>query len=290
MAHSIRVFGSVGALLATTLAATLILDLKPQRKMILFRIQMILLFCMVMSAMTRFVWVNLLVLLPFRRTKQTTLLVIHWLSYIALVAFVALAFFSIPIGRFFVGFEPYLISRLAFTCLGLLVLMFFNLCVLSVVFFMLQLCNFELPNADRWKSGIATIISSSLCVYGLFSASRDPAIKGVGIPLAKLPQSLRGTTIIQLSDIHLGPMVGKTDLSRVVDIVAIIKPDIIVITGDLVDSTVENLKQVAQPLKGLRSKYGAFFVTGGLFSSLLLLLLFNFQARSVLYAYPHVRT
>ena len=41
-----------------------------------------------------------------------------------------------------------------------------------------------------------------------------------------------------------------------------IKPDIVVITGDLVDSTVEKLKQVVLPLKKLNSRYGVFFVTG----------------------------
>ena len=44
--------------------------------------------------------------------------------------------------------------------------------------------------------------------------------------------------------------------------VSVIKPDIIVITGDLVDSTVANLKQAILPLKNLKSKYGSFFVTG----------------------------
>jgi len=57
-------------------------------------------------------------------------------------------------------------------------------------------------------------------------------------------------------------MVGNADLDRVASMVSIMKPDIIVITGDLVDSSVEKLKKVVLPLKKLRSKYGVFFVTG----------------------------
>lgn len=259
----LRVFGGIGALLATTTAGTLLLDLKPQRKMILFRVQMILIFFMVMCALTRFVWINLTVLLPPRRANSKVLLLVHWISYAVLVTFVALAFFSIPIGRFFVGFEPHFITKLAFTCLGLLVLIFFNLCVLSAIFaIMLRLGNVSLHNANRWKSGIATALSVFLCIYGSTIASKGPRVTGVTIPVAKLPQSLDGTKIIQLSDIHLGAMVGNNDLDRVVNMVSIIKPEIIVITGDLVDSTVEKLKQVVLPLKRLRSKYGAFFVTG----------------------------
>ena len=259
----VRVFGVIGAVLATTLAGTVVLDLKPRRKMILFRIQITLLYFLFMCALTRFVWVNLIILLPFRRTKIKTLLVVHWLSYVVLVSFMAMGFFSIPIGRLFVANEPYFIVKLSFTCLGLLVLLFFNLCVLSVVFAILRrLCNVSLPHADTWKSVVSISVSVYLCICGLTHASEGPTISGATIPLAKLPQSLDGTTIVHLSDIHLGPVVGYTDLSKVVNMVSIIKPDIIVITGDLVDSTVEKLKQTVLPLKKLRSKYGAFFVTG----------------------------
>ena len=87
---------------------------------------------------------------------------------------------------------------------------------------------------------------------------------GVTVPLAKLPRSLNGTKIVQLSDIHVGPMVGNAALDRVVNMVSLMKPDMIVITGDLVDSTVANLKQAVLPLKKLRSKYGSFFVTAQL--------------------------
>lgn len=258
----LRVFGYIGALLATSTAGTLVVDLKPQRKMILLRIQIILLLFIVLCALARFVWVNLVILLPSRRTNSKTLLAIHWLSYVVFVTFSALACFSILIARFFVGMEPYFITKLAFTCLGLLVLIFCNLCVLSGVFVLLRLSRCSLPNADRWKTIIATALSLFLCIYGLTSASKGPDIKGVTIPLAKLPLSLDGTRIIQLSDIHLGAMVGNADLDRVASMVSIMKPDIIVITGDLVDSSVEKLKKVVLPLKKLRSKYGAFFVTG----------------------------
>ena len=104
------------------------------------------------------------------------------------------------------------------------------------------------------KTIIATALSLFLCIYGLTSASKGPDIKGVTIPLAKLPLSLDGTRIIQLSDIHLGAMVGNADLDRVASMVSIMKPDIIVITGDLVDSSVEKLKKVVLPLKKVEIK------------------------------------
>ena len=258
----LRVFGGIGVLLATTMAGTLLLDLKPQRKMVLFRIQIILIFFMLMCAITRFVWINLTVLLPSRRTDSKPLLVVHWLSYAFLVIIVALAFFSIPVSRLSIGREPFFITRVAFTCLGLVILLFFNLCFLSAIFTILWFFKCRFPNANKWKAVLASAVSIFLCIHGLSAASKGPSVVRKTIPLAKLPPSFYGTTIVQLSDIHLGPMVGSADLERVVNRVLVIKPDIVVITGDLVDSTVEKLKQVVLPLKKLSSRYGVFFVTG----------------------------
>ena len=257
-----RPFGVIGALLATTIAGTVLLELNPQRKIILLKIQVFLLFFMVMCALSRFVWINLTVLLPSRLSYSKSSLVVHWVLYVVLSIFLGLASFSHLIGRFFVGSEPYFISRLAFTCLGLLLLIFFNLCVLTVVFAVLRVCRFTLPNADKLKAIVAITVSLLLCIQGLTAASRGPTIVGLTVPLAKLPRSLDGTRIVQLSDIHMGPMIGHAALDRVVNMVSVIKPDIIVITGDLVDSTVANLKQAILPLKNMRSKYGSFFVTG----------------------------
>lgn len=260
-----RPFGVIAAILATTMAGTVLLELNPQRKIILMRIQIFLLFFMVICALSRFVWINLTVLLPSRRSNSKILLVVHWVLYSVLALVLGLACFSVLIGRFLVGFEPHFISRVAFTCLGLLVLVFFNLCVLSVVFTVSRVCSFSLPNADKLKAVIAVTVSLLLCIQGLTAASRGPTIVGVTVHVAKLPQSLDGTRIVQLSDIHLGPMIGHAALNRVVNMVSVIKPDIIVITGDLVDSTVANLKKAVLPLKNLRSKYGSFFVTGTMY-------------------------
>ena len=217
---------------------------------------------MLMCAVTRFVWINLIVLLPSRRTDSKTLLVVHWLSYAFLVIIVALSFFSIPVSRLSIGREPFFITRVAFTCLGLVILLFFNLCFLSAIFTILWFFKCRFPNANKWKAVLASAVSIFLCIHGLSAASKGPSVVGETIPLAKLPPSFYGTTIVQLSDIHLGPMVGSADLERVVNRVLMIKPDIVVITGDLVDSTVEKLKQVVLPLKKLSSRYGVFFVTG----------------------------
>src|SRR4051812_17895960 len=68
--------------------------------------------------------------------------------------------------------------------------------------------------------------------------------------------------IVQVSDIHVGPTVGKAEMDYIVEAVNNLQPDLIVITGDLVDGSVERYESSVQSIKNLKSKYGNYFVTG----------------------------
>lgn len=65
-----------------------------------------------------------------------------------------------------------------------------------------------------------------------------------------------------VSDIHLGPILGRSHTRRIVDTINGTQPDLIAIVGDLVDGTVPELGPAALPLRELRARDGAFFVTG----------------------------
>jgi len=69
-------------------------------------------------------------------------------------------------------------------------------------------------------------------------------------------------TIAQLSDIHLGPNVGRTKLASIVEMTNQLQPDVVVITGDLIDAPFDYLQFAVQPLAELKSKLGVYFVTG----------------------------
>jgi hypothetical protein len=87
-------------------------------------------------------------------------------------------------------------------------------------------------------------------------------VKRVEVPLARLPQSLDGMTIVQLSDVHVGPTLGREFMRDVVRTVNQLAPDLVAITGDLVDGSVERLGPAVSELASLRSRFGTFFVTG----------------------------
>jgi predicted MPP superfamily phosphohydrolase len=84
----------------------------------------------------------------------------------------------------------------------------------------------------------------------------------VRVPLAKLAQEHSGYSIVQLTDVHIGPTLGREFLEGVVRAANDLAPDMVVITGDLVDGSVEELGPLVEPLARLRAKDGVFFVTG----------------------------
>ena len=84
----------------------------------------------------------------------------------------------------------------------------------------------------------------------------------VPIPLADLPAALHGFTIVQISDIHVGPTIRERYVESIVEAVNHLKPDLVAITGDLVDGSVPELGGQVAPLRRLKSRHGSFFVTG----------------------------
>lgn len=97
---------------------------------------------------------------------------------------------------------------------------------------------------------------------GLASALGAVQIDRVRIGLRRLPGALAGTRVVQLSDVHIGPTIGRDFLERVVAQVNALEPDVVAITGDLVDGSVERLREHVAPLASLKAKYGVYFVTG----------------------------
>lgn len=97
---------------------------------------------------------------------------------------------------------------------------------------------------------------------GLANARRRARIVRVRIPLAGLPEALRGFTIVQVSDVHVGRTIKRRYVEAIVRAVNDLDADMVAVTGDLVDGPVEELAAHTAPLAGLRARHGTFFVTG----------------------------
>jgi uncharacterized protein len=114
----------------------------------------------------------------------------------------------------------------------------------------------------RAAAGTALVASAASISAGMVSARGEHEIVTVEVPIARLPRAFDGFSIVQLTDLHVGVTIDAEFVRRVVARTNEQKPDMIVLTGDLVDGTVENLRDDAAPLAGLTAPHGVFAVTG----------------------------
>lgn len=114
----------------------------------------------------------------------------------------------------------------------------------------------------RAAAGTALVASAASISAGMVSARGEHEIVTVEVPIPRLPRSLDGFTIAQLTDLHVGVTIDAEFVRRVVERTNALEPDLIALTGDLVDGPVSALRRDAAPLGELRAKHGVFAVTG----------------------------
>ncbi|MET8910299.1 metallophosphoesterase [Micromonospora sp. NPDC004551] len=114
----------------------------------------------------------------------------------------------------------------------------------------------------RGAAIFAGLTAAGVTGYGVRTAMGPPRLDRVQIPLAKLPRAMDGLRIATVSDIHLGPLRGRSHTERIVAMINRLDADLVAVVGDLVDGSVAELGPAAEPLRDLRSRYGSFFVTG----------------------------
>ncbi|MEU7605322.1 metallophosphoesterase [Streptomyces sp. NPDC041003] len=114
----------------------------------------------------------------------------------------------------------------------------------------------------RAVGGAAAAVALGTVATGTHGVLRGPSVRRVQVPLAKLPRAAHGFRIAVVSDVHLGPVLGRAHAQRIVDTVNRTQPDLIAIVGDLVDGSVPDLGPSAEPLRGLSARHGSYFVTG----------------------------
>lgn len=98
--------------------------------------------------------------------------------------------------------------------------------------------------------------------WGFRGARRTPAVTEVDVPIDGLPESLQGLKIAQISDLHISSTIQRPFVESVVGAVNALKPDLIAMTGDIVDGSVQALAPHFEALKALKAPLGRFYVTG----------------------------
>ena len=105
-------------------------------------------------------------------------------------------------------------------------------------------------------------LTGSATAYGFYKARKGPQVIKENIFLKNLPPEFENYKIAQISDLHVGPTIKRPYVEKVFDTIANVNPDMLAVTGDLVDGSVENLRSDLEPFKDMIARDGTFFVTG----------------------------
>jgi predicted MPP superfamily phosphohydrolase len=111
--------------------------------------------------------------------------------------------------------------------------------------------------------GLALPALFGVATYGVHGALDQLQISPeLPIEIPHLPAALDGLRIVHLSDIHVGPYLRMRELQSLTERVNKLRPDLIAITGDLIDRDIESLPDAVAGLRALRSTHGIYMVTG----------------------------
>jgi uncharacterized protein len=150
-------------------------------------------------------------------------------------------------------------SWVAYIWMGLL----FLFCCVALVFdlghILATVIGFKWPLSESMAFRTIGLIALAMLCYG-FVEARRVQIEEIKITTPKL--SSGRVTIAQISDLHLGVMLGEEYLDRVIAKLREIQPDIVVATGDILDGQGDNLDALAKRFLAFQPPKGAYAIIG----------------------------
>jgi predicted MPP superfamily phosphohydrolase len=177
------------------------------------------------------------------------------------VAFLCVSSVMIPLGmaaRFVV--RPIALADRVNWLGALLMGLFSSLLVLTLL---RDLALIVLPTAYRHDSALLVVgLALFVTLVGYINARRIPRVAHVTVSISDLPAPLHGFTIAQITDLHVGPTIKRPYVAGVVNRLNALQPDLIAVTGDLVDGEVSVLRHHIAPLADMSARHGVFAVTG----------------------------
>lgn len=148
---------------------------------------------------------------------------------------------------------------LASAWLGLMLYLFFATVATWIIFLIIRILGLSVSLRFIFSLFISAAVVYS--VYGLWNA-QHPLEKTIHVLIPDLPASWQGRTAVQISDIHLGAIHKGDFFRKLTERIKVINPDIIFITGDLMDSGSRDIYDYASSLNELKPPLGIYFITG----------------------------
>ncbi|MBV7273002.1 metallophosphoesterase [Clostridiaceae bacterium UIB06] len=203
-------------------------------------------------------WIIIRQLLPFINVY------LYWILF----AFIALSFF---LGRLGGKFLPSTVDA-AFNIVGgywIAALYYFIILavLLAIVKVLIKLASsgvlFRGYNVELILNMSIFIVIFIILAYGTYNATHSKIIK-YDIAIDKRAGDLKNLNIVTVSDIHLGSIVGKSRLNKMIVEINGLKPDIVFLCGDIVDDDISPFltENMGETFKQIKSKYGVYAVLG----------------------------
>ena len=195
----------------------------------------------------------------------------HKTLFLVISIFVVLSFFA---GRFLERAFPSIISTVLIWIGSFWIAFMFYFFLSLIVVDLFRLINHFVPffppivaeNPEKTKRfiALAIIIFVFITVVGGYINTKSIVVQNYRIPIKKSAGNLKSLNIAMASDIHLGTIYGGSFLEKIVDQINVLKPDIVLLPGDIIDEDIgpvlrDNMGQVLEKIK---SKYGTYAVTG----------------------------
>jgi uncharacterized protein len=195
----------------------------------------------------------------YTRIVYGLLIAAPFITYLRLFFWLAGASFFVGefLSRRMSGTLPNTVTDLGHTWLGIISISLSTFIVADLlrIFFRTQ--------QFRYFSTIGALILILLATaYSLYNISHYLVVKEIKLKIEKLPEELSGFRVVQISDIHFDLTTSPERVRKMVDLVNKQNPDLVLMTGDLLDGRICEVNGICDELKKIKSKYGFYGVTG----------------------------
>jgi len=208
-------------------------------------------------------------------TVQAILFLVHWFVYQTWIFFrpetdspalrtIAIALSISFVAASLLAFRYWnvwvrVLYRMAAAWLGFLNFFFLAACVAWPAYLGARLFGLHVSRSNIAAATFGLAVLAG--IYGILKA-RWLRVKRIAVTLPNLPDSWRGRVAAVVSDVHLGHVNGVSFIRRIVTKLSRLRPDVVLIPGDLYDGTKADLDALAAPWKELSPPFGIYFVTG----------------------------